>query len=197
MIEINITDLESPFHEFLKLYKNAEFSNQKNIEAACLATVSDQRKPRTRYVNIKYINDNEIIFFSNYTSAKAIEINSNKNIALTFFWSSANIQIRIEGKINKLSGTRSDQHWKIRSKYKNALAISSDQSSLSGSYQEVIDNYNNSLNLDDLSVRPNYWGGYVIQPSYFEFWQGHESRINQRTIFKRNKTLWSKYYLQP
>ena len=197
MIEINITDSESPFHEFIKLYKNAELSNQKNIEAACLATVSDQMKPRTRYVNIKYINDNEIIFFSNYTSAKAIEINSNKNIALTFFWSSANIQIRIEGKINKLSGTRSDQHWKIRSKYKNALAISSDQSSLSGSYQEVIDNYNNSLNLDDLSVRPNYWGGYVIQPSYFEFWQGHESRINQRTIFKRNKTLWNKYYLQP
>ena len=197
MIDFNTTNMETPFHEFIKLYEDAKIANQPNIEASCLSTVSYQKRPHARYVNIKYINNNEIIFFSNYTSLKASDIKSNQNIALNFFWSSVNVQIRIEGKIKKLSDDRSDDHWKIRSKYKNALAISSNQSTVSNSYNEVIDNYENTLNSSDLLKRPPFWGGYVIKPIYFEFWKGHKSRINKRKIYKKKGAVWNKYFLQP
>jgi len=189
--------MEIPYHEFIKHYKNAEKSQQLNIEAACLSTISDTNKPSARFVNIKYINNREIIFFSNYKSHKADNINFNSNIALTLFWSSVNTQIRINGKVKKLSNERSNSHWEKRSKSKNALAISSAQSSKSISYQEVIDNYEFTLENDDLSSRPNYWGGYTIDPSYFEFWTGHKSRVNKRKIFEKKDIDWKKYFLNP
>tara|TARA_Y100000746_G_C15380685_1_gene398094 strand:- start:144 stop:737 length:594 start_codon:yes stop_codon:yes gene_type:complete len=197
MIIFNKDNMEAPYKEFIQRYKNAEKANQANIEAACLSTISAQIHPHSRYINIKYINNNEIIFFSNYRSAKAIDIVSNQNIALNFFWSSINTQIRIEGVITKLSASRSDDHWNIRSKYKNALAISSNQSSVIESYDEIKVNYESTLNSTDLSKRPKYWGGYIIKPNYFEFWEGHKSRINKRNIYKKDKTSWNQYYLQP
>tara|TARA_B100000475_G_C14886816_1_gene268625 strand:- start:110 stop:703 length:594 start_codon:yes stop_codon:yes gene_type:complete len=197
MIDFNTKDMQIPFHKFIKYYNDAAALDQPNIEAACLSTVSNNLKPHARFINIKYINNNELIFFSNYTSDKANNIKLNKNVALTFYWSLANIQIRIEGTIKKLSSIRSDNHWKNRSKYKNALAISSDQSSLSKSYQEILDNYEYTLENSDLLHRPSFWGGYVIKPSYFEFWTGHKSRINKRKIFKKNGLNWSEYFLQP
>lgn len=197
MIVFNTLNMEIPFHEFIKFYKYAESVHQLNIEAACLSTVADQAKPHARFINIKYINNNEIIFFSNYTSIKAADIESNQNVALNFFWNSANIQIRIEGIIKKLSEKRSNDHWETRSKHKNALAISSNQSSATKSYKEVINNYEKVLNSYDVLKRPKYWGGYVIKPIYFEFWQGHDSRINKREVYEKVSHNWKHFIIQP
>ena len=197
MIDFDPKKIDSPFSEFLKFYENAEKSLQPNIEAACISTISNRNKPHSKFINIKYINKNKFIFFSNYNSNKAENIDFNNNVALIFFWNKTQTQIRIEGKISKLSKEKSDNHWKKRSKYKNALAISSMQSSLADSYEEVINNYESTLKENDLSVRPSYWGGYSIKPIYFEFWTGHKSRINKRTIFKKNGDEWEEYTLQP
>ena len=70
--------------------------------------------PTSRFINIKYINNDEFIFFSNYKSSKAEDIDANKNVSLTFFWNSINVQIRIQGVVEKLDEYRSDAHWKLR-----------------------------------------------------------------------------------
>lgn len=197
MIDFDTKKMDLPFTKFLKFYKNAEKSLQPNIEAACLSTISTKHKPHSRFINIKYINKNEFIFFSNYNSNKAEDIDFNNNIALNFFWNTTQTQIRVEGKIFQLSGEKSDNHWKNRSKYKNALAISSMQSSLTYSYEKVVSKYETTLKEMDLSIRPSYWGGYSIHPIYFEFWKGNKSRINKRTVFKKIGDEWEEYVLQP
>ena len=79
---------------------------------------------------------------------------------------------------------------------KNKIAVSSNQSEKIGSYEDVIKNYN-EVNNKTLYERPEYWGGYSFIPYYFEFWEGHESRINKRTAFDLINSCWDKYTLQP
>ena len=99
--------------------------------------------------------------------------------------------------INKSSAEFSDKHYSLRSKEKNALAISSLQSQPINSYQDVKNNYEHTLSSSDLKNRPNYWGGYSFFPYYFEFWKGHESRINKREIYKNENNKWIKSFLSP
>lgn len=197
MIVFNKNIKSEPQKELIKLYHIATKNNQRNIEAASLSTISSDNKPHCRFINIKYVNENEFIFFSNYTSPKASDINFNSNIALTFFWNLANIQIRIEGEIKKLDEKRSDIHWGTRSVEKNALAFSSDQSKEIASFKEVKQNYDNALNNEDLTKRPKYWGGYVVVPHYFEFWEGSDLRLNKRKVFFKENEVWSKKLIQP
>ena len=197
MIEIGDVKNIEPFQKFLNLYKIATLAGQKNIEAACLGTVSRDNNPHSRFINIKYINKDEFVFFSNYLSAKGEHIKHNNKVSLVFYWNLAHIQIRLEGSRSKLSDKRSDLHWNKRLDSKNALAIASKQSSKSISYEDVLNNYNNCIDNKDLSERPDYWGGYIINPIYFEFWKGDKNRINEREVFELDGFDWRNYLLQP
>ena len=84
-----------------------------------------------------------------------------------------------------------------REKKKNALAISSKQSNEISSYEEVLKNYENTLKRDNLGECPEYWGGYSFIPYYFEFWEGHKSRINKREVYEIKDNKWINYFLQP
>ena len=86
----------------------------------------------------------------------------------------------MKAQIKKTTKEFNQKYFFDRSKEKNALAISSNQSKQIDSYSQVIDNYNRSLESDDLKKCPEYWGGYSFIPYYFEFLEGHESRINKR-----------------
>jgi pyridoxamine 5'-phosphate oxidase len=196
MIKFNLKAEIEPYKIFLANYKLAEAASQTNIEAACLSTCTDTKIPRSRFVNIKYINDDEIIFFSNYQSPKARDIAANNHVALNFLWNAINVQVRIQGIAHKLDENRSDNHWKLRKYEKNILAISSNQSSQISSYTKIKDKYKEFAK-DNLLDRPSYWGGYVIVPSYFEIWEGHESRINKRLAFKLSGNAWESFYLEP
>ena len=80
---------------------------------------------------------------------------------------------------------------------KNALAISSKQSNKIASYEDVSVNYEKSLQKDNLEQCPEYWGGYSFIPYYFEFWEGHESRLNKRQVFEKKNDEWNQFFLQP
>ena len=139
----------------------------------------------------------EFIFFTNYDSCKSKDFNSHNQITALIFWNSINTQIRIKAKIKKTPIEFNKDYFKNRNPKKNALAISSNQSSPINSYEMVQNNYNNSLRLDNLKECPDSWGGFSFTPYYFEFWEGHESRLNKRDVYELNINEWKHYILQP
>ena len=187
-----------PYIKFKKKYDQALIQNQKNIEAVSIATYNKEKNEvDSRYVNLKFITNDEFIFFSNYNSPKASSFNSHNQIAALFFWSSINVQIRMKAKIKKTSNDYNKKYFFNRSEEKNALAISSNQSKPINSYNQVKENYNKSLSNDNLKKCPEYWGGFSFTPYYFEFWEGHESRLNKREIFEKIDGVWKHSFLQP
>ena len=110
----NITE-DEPYVCFRDLYYNAITYSQKNIEAAAISTVSIDKKPSSRFVNIKYVND-KFIFFSNYNSQKGNDLDNNNNASLLFFWNAINVQIRIEGSVHKTTSVFSDKHFDVLTK---------------------------------------------------------------------------------
>jgi pyridoxamine 5'-phosphate oxidase len=198
---IDLIDIEKtiPFLKFENLYKRALELKQKNIEAICISSFNKKtNEVSSRFVNLKYLRKNEFIFFTNYESKKADDFLTHNQVSGLFFWNVLNVQIRIKFNIKQTEKNFSDVHFKKRSNEKNALAISSMQSKKIASYKNVIEKYNTSFKkISNKTERPLYWGGYTLKPYYFEFWDGHESRINKREVFELHGTEWSSYFLEP
>ena len=199
MINISNISNQLPYLKFEKLYKEALAMQQPNIEAICISSFDNKNnESNSRFVNLKYIINDEWIFFSNYLGPKAREFDYCPNISALFFWHQTNIQIRIKAKIYKSPDEFSDNHFKQRDKGKNILAISSEQSKEIDSYEDFIDVYEQaSKEISDTQKRPNCWGGYSFRPYYFEFWQGHNQRINKREAYIFKEDGWKKIFLQP
>ena len=127
---------------------------------------------------------------------------SQKRVKPTSKWpphlSPSGISISVQFSNASTSSSKfSDKHFKIRSEEKNALAISSDQSKYIDSYESVINGYKESLEFGNLKECPDFWGGYSFTPYYFEFWEGHSSRLNKRDAFKKDGNFWHHSILQP
>ena len=198
MIQFNNLNQEIPYQLLKKKYDEAFDARQKAIEAITISSYNkDIDEVDSRYVNLKFILNNEFIFFSNYDSPKATSFNSHRQIAALIYWSSINAQIRIKAKIKKTSYDFNQKYFFDRAKEKNALAISSSQSKPIDCFSQVKENYNKSLKNDDLKKCPKFWGGYSFTPYYFEFWEGHESRLNKREVYERNDDNWEHFILQP
>jgi len=188
----------APYLHFQKKYQEAIHAGQDNIQAISISSYNTKsNEVDCRYVNLKIIKNRDFIFFSNYNSPKSIAFESHNQIAALFYWSSTDTQIRLKARINKTSAAYNDEYFKKRSIDKNAIAISSDQSRLIDSYESVIKNYEKSIEFSDLNKCPNYWGGYRFTPYYFEFWEGHKSRLNKRDAYKQNGNAWDHFILQP
>ena len=160
MINISNISNKSPYIKFKCLYKEALAAEQSNIEAICISSFDHENKEsNSRFVNLKYIIDDEWIFFSNYSGPKAKEFDCCPNISAVFFWHKTNTQIRMKAKIFKSSSEFSDTHFEQRDKGKNILAITSKQSSKVDSYNNFLDLYEQaSKKILDTQKRPNYWG---------------------------------------
>ena len=198
MITFNNLSEDLPYKILKKYYDNALRSKQDQIQAISISSYSDSRKEvDARMVNLKIINEKEMIFFSNYNSPKSLQFESNNKILALIYWSSIDVQIRMRARIFKTSNKFSDEYFQNREIEKNALAISSQQSQEISSYNEVIQNHKNVLKNNDLTKRPNFWGGFSFIPHYFDFWEGHKSRLNKREIYELQNNIWSHAYLQP
>ena len=198
MIQFNNLNQEIPFLLFKAKYDKALNAGQKGIEAISISSFNSKiHEVDSRYVNLKIISNNEFIFFSNYDSPKASSFSSHKQIAALLYWPSINVQIRIKAKIRKTSDEYNQKYFFNRSEEKNALAISSNQSKPINSYSQVKENYKKSLKTKDLKKCPDFWGGYAFTPYYFEFWEGHESRLNKREVYEKSNDVWNHLILQP
>ena len=143
MIKFDNLSQEKPYIKFNDFYDKAFSANQKNIEAMVISTYNaDIKKVDSRFVNLKLIDGNNFIFFSNYNSKKSIDILTHNQISALLHWSSINVQVRMAAKIKKTSMKYNQEYFKNRSTDKNALAISSNQSKKIDSYDIVQEKYN-------------------------------------------------------
>jgi len=198
MIEFNNLNQETPYQLLKEKYDKALDAGQRGIEAISISSYNKEiAEVDSRYVNLKFITNDEFIFFSNYDSPKASAFNSHDQIAALLYWPSINVQIRMMAKIKKTSNEYNQKYFFDRSEEKNALAISSSQSKPIDSYNQVKENYNKSLKNDDLKKCPEFWGDYSFTPYYFEFWEGHESRLNKREVYEKSDDSWKHFILQP
>jgi pyridoxamine 5'-phosphate oxidase len=198
MIQFNNLSQEKPYLLFEAKYKEALNAGQTGIEAISISSFNNKiHEVDSRYVNLKFIINDELIFFSNYRSPKASAFNSHNQISALVYWHSINVQIRIKAEVKKTSNEFNQKYFSNRSEEKNALAISSNQSNSISSYDLVKENYNKALKNNDLKKCPDYWGGYSFTPYYFEFWEGHELRLNKREAYEKNDDSWKHIILQP
>ena len=197
MIKFEDLIQETPYLIFKENYKKALKANQKNIEAISISSYSNEKKEvNSRYVNLKLVNERKFIFFSNYNSPKSKEFENHNQITALIYWNNTNIQIRMKAFIKKTSKEFNQDYFAKRDEKKNALAISSYQSSPIDSYEALQKNYEICLRKNNLTECPDYWGGYSFIPYYFEFWEGHNSRLNKREAYKLQNDEWIHSFLQ-
>jgi len=199
MIEFIDVVSDPPYLDFKDLYQRAIDNEQNAIEAFAISSYDlNENEVESRFVNLKYIQQNQWIFFSNYLSPKAKQFQSHNQISAVVFWDSINVQIRIKGIIRKTTDEISNMYFEKRSLEKNALAISSKQSDPIQSFEEVSKNF--QITFDSISsstTRPDYWGGFAFIPYYFEFWEGQENRLNKRHAYHLQNNSWIETILQP
>ena len=198
MIQFNKLNQEVPYLLFKEKYEEALDAGQKSIEAISISSFNKETgEVDSRYVNLKFIINDEFVFFSNYNSPKASSFKSHNQISILFFWQTINVQIRMKAKVKKTTIEYNQEYFSQRSKEKNALAISSNQSRPVESFNQVKENYNKALKNDNLKECPEYWGGYSFTPYEIEFWEGSEFRLNKRNVYKFYDNNWNHFILQP
>ena len=198
MIKFNNLNQEIPYLLIKEKHDEAVDAAQKGIEAISISSYNKEvGEVDSRYVNLKFISNDEFIFFSNYNSPKASSFNSHSQIAALVYWSSINVQIRMKAKIKKTSDEFNQKYFFDRSKEKNALAISSNQSKIIDSFDTVKENFMKTLKNDDLKECPKYWGGYSFTPYEIEFWEGSEFRLNKRNFYRKDNSTWNHFILEP
>ena len=196
LIEKNLP--KNPFDLFNNWFEDLEkYGNERENNAMSLSTVNEKNVPTTRVVLLKQFSKKGFIFYTNYSSRKGNHIKNNPNVCVSFYWPSMERQVIINGKVSEISKIESDKYFNSRPRSSQLGAIISNQSEIipSRKYLEdklsKIDSNNNDL------TRPSNWGGYIIKPELFEFWQGRDSRLHDRIIFSKSKTNWTHKRLSP
>jgi len=167
--------------------------------AAALATADSHGRPSARFVLIKGVNNKGITFFTNYLSRKGAEIKKQPWVALVIYWPKLSRQIRIEGRAVKLGSAESDKYFNSRPRGAQVAATVSQQSQKLSSYEDLLARFELAdESLPTRSVkRPTNWGGYIVKPTRFEFWQGQRNRMHQRVEYHRIRGRWRRYILSP
>ena len=197
---LNLEDLnQDPLEQFNTWFQIAIDAEVNEANAMAISTISQEGTPRSRYVLFKDIVDGKLVFYSDYQSSKGREMDNNPNISALFFWPELHRQIRLEGVISKTSNEVSDNYFASRPRGAQLSAIASSQSTeIKGreTVEERIQELEKEFEGKDIP-RPDNWGGYAIDISFWEFWQGRRSRTHDRFIYVKNDNLWEITRLSP
>lgn len=166
--------------------------------AFCLSTCGKDMIPTSRIVLLKSYDENGFCFFTNYNSKKGKNISENPNASMLFYWDKLERQIRITGEVVKAPEVESDNYFNSRPYSSRIGAIASNQSAVLKSKSEL------EIRIKMLEKeypnnppRPENWGGFIIKPNTFEFWQGRESRLHDRVFYELNNGKWEIERLYP
>lgn len=187
-----------PLEQFQRWLSEAIQAKVNEPTAMNLATVGDNGRPQARIVLLKEVAAEGLVFFSNYQSRKGRAMAHNPYAAVTFFWPELERQVRIEGIVQQLNNTDSDAYFKTRPYTSRIGAWASQQSEVISNKLELMTRATKFAAKYLLAVpRPPYWGGYVLIPDQFEFWQGRPSRLHDRIQYIWQNDNWIRQRLAP
>lgn len=157
--------------------------------AMTLSTVNKKNEPSSRIVLLRGLDERGFIFYTNYNSLKSKEIIGRDQVALNFFWPVLERQVRVKGMVKKLPDKESDEYFASRPRESQIAAWASPQSEVIESRKALVERFAEvEKKLNNLQItRPSHWGGLVVFPHYYEFWQGGPFRLHDRFSYALNK----------
>jgi pyridoxamine 5'-phosphate oxidase len=191
---LDIADVvPNPFLQFEQWLQEALHAEVLEPTAMHLATVGADLRPTGRIVLLKGIENQSFVFYTNYSSRKGGQLGENPFASLTFFWAELQRQVRIEGKITQVSPETSTAYFQSRPRESQLGAWASPQSQpiADRTFLESQFAAAQARFAQDTAIpRPETWGGYALAPSYFEFWQGRQSRLHDRLVYEQAGEVW-------
>ncbi len=187
---------KNPFEQFGWWFEDATKSDIVEPNCMILSTATKDGKPSSRVVLLKAFDKQGFVFYTNYHSRKGKDLTENNQAALLFFWDKLERQVRIEGTIEKVEVHLSEEYFSTRPYESRLSAIVSEQSAEIPSRQFLEDRLEEVKKAGHVH-RPEYWGGYVLKPDYFEFWQGRASRLHDRIVYELDNSDWTIKRLAP
>lgn len=197
---LDVTDVDkNPFKQFKRWFSEALDANVMEPNAFTLATVDANQQPQNRVVLLKGLEGDIFKFYTNYESDKGNEIASNNKVSMCFFWMELERQVKVNGIAKKLSNDESEAYFKSRPHLSQIGAHSSNQSSVVPNRAFLDQQFNEKLSsYEEGNVpKPDFWGGYGIMPTYFEFWQGRPGRLHDRIVYELDSDIWAIKRLSP
>lgn len=197
---LDVIDLkENPLDQFVEWFEQIMHYDELEANAFVLSTCDAEGQPHGRVVLLKGIEEGRFVFYTNYNSAKAHEMNDNAKVAATFYWPHLERQVRIEGAVKKVPASVSDAYFNSRPEESKIGAWASAQSDALESRKSLEDNFEKwSKQFEGRPIhRPEHWGGYSISAIRFEFWQGRSNRLHDRFRYEMHNGNWTIRRLSP
>ncbi len=201
LTQLSLKDFATnPLDEFRKWYNKAEETGEPQVNAMSLATVSSAGIPSVRIVLLKDFSNGQFVFFTNYDSPKAQELNKNPHAALVFHWKHPHLQVRVSGLVTKTDMETSRTYFQSRPVGSQQSAWASNQSQAVESREELVRDRDQIIERyagQDPLPLPPFWGGYQLEPDRFEFWSERADRLHDRICYKLEDGKWHKERLAP
>lgn len=194
-----MTEWPDPFARFTDAYARAAVNPPMDPTAMVLGTATPAAAPSMRVVLLKGFDNAGFLFFTNYLSRKSMELDLNPQASLLFYWAWLGEQIRVEGRVEKVSPEESDSYFKTRPRRSQIGAWASEQSRPLESREALLEKVKTleELHADKEIPRPPHWGGWRLIPSSFEFWYDGENRLHDRFVYTRHADGWEITRLNP
>ncbi len=191
--------LKDPIDQFQQWFNNAVKAEIIEPNIMTLATSEKNGRPSARIVLLKGIQADGITFFTNYLSRKGKELKKNPFGCAVFHWAELERQVRIEGRIEKLSKESSEEYFNSRPFESQVGAIISPQSQPIADRNFLENKFNDYLSAHAGTTlqKPAHWGGYILKPDYIEFWQGRSGRLHDRITYTLKGKEWHTERLAP
>ena len=197
LIDYNLN--QDPLISFLDWHKSA-LELEQNADAMAVSTYDlHKNRPNTRYLLFKGVVDKKIIFYTNYSSPKARELSTTPEVALGFYWHASQKQVRIHGKVSKMSFADSESYFHSRDRESQIASSLSEQSSEIEDKAALLMKYEAARkHFDGKPIPlPDNWGGFLVDPYEYEFFLYGENRLNDRFLFQSINQKWEVCRLQP